>query len=68
MSLFSLNNLEDGIVDIWLCMTQTLLRLSDNKTNIIYLASPLYVNLLVEFRTLYCRYLVMDVSKSANIK
>jgi len=35
-----LNNLEHCIVDIRLLMTQNLLRLNDNKTNIIYLASP----------------------------
>jgi len=35
----SLKNLEHCIADIWLLMTQNLLRLNDNKTNIIYLAS-----------------------------
>ena len=36
----SLKNLEDCIADIRLWMTQNLLNLSDNKTHIIYLASP----------------------------
>jgi len=37
---FSLRNLEHCIADIRLWMTQILLRLNDNKTNIIYLVSP----------------------------
>jgi len=36
----SLNNLEHCIADIRLWMTQNLLKLNDNKTNIIYLPSP----------------------------
>ena len=36
----SLNNLEHCIAVIRLWMTHTVLRLNDNKTNIIYLASP----------------------------
>ena len=36
----SLNNLENCIPDIRLWMTQNLLKLNDNKTNIIYLTSP----------------------------
>jgi len=35
-----MKNLEYCIVDIQLWMTQNPLRLNDNKTNIIYLASP----------------------------
>ena len=37
---YSLKNLEHCVADIRLCMTQNLLKLNDNKTNIIYLASP----------------------------
>ena len=33
-----LTNFENNFVDIWLWITQNLLRLNDNKTNIIYLA------------------------------
>ena len=36
----SLKNIEHCISDIRLWMTQNLLKLNDNKTNIIYLASP----------------------------
>jgi len=36
----SLNNSEHCFADIRLWMTQNLLKLNDNKTNIIYLASP----------------------------
>jgi len=36
----SLNNVEHCIADIGLSITQNLLRLIDNKTNITYLASP----------------------------
>ena len=36
----SLKNLEHCIADIRLWMTQNLLKLNDNKTNILYLASP----------------------------
>jgi len=36
----SLKNFEHCIVDIRLWMTQNLLKLNDNKTNIIYLVSP----------------------------
>jgi len=36
----SLKNLEHYIADIRLWMTQNLLKLNDNKTNILYLASP----------------------------
>jgi len=36
----SLNNLEHSITDIWLWITQNRIRLNDNQTNIIYLASP----------------------------
>jgi len=36
----SLKNLEHCIGDIRLWMTQNVLKLNDNKTNIIYLASP----------------------------
>jgi hypothetical protein len=39
---FSLNNLEHLFADIWLWMTQNLLKLNENKTYIIYLASPLF--------------------------
>jgi len=36
----SLNNLEHCIADTQLWMTQNLLKLNDNKTSILYLASP----------------------------
>ena len=36
----SLKNLENSIADIRLWMTQNLLRLNNNKTNTVYLASP----------------------------
>ena len=36
----SIQNLEHCIADIRLWMTQNFLRLNDNKTNILYLASP----------------------------
>ena len=36
----SLKNLGHCIADIWLWLTQNLLKLNDNKTNILYLASP----------------------------
>jgi len=42
----SLNNLEHCIADIWLWMTQNLLKLNDNKTNIIYLAPAHYIKSL----------------------
>ena len=39
----SLKNLEHCIEDIWVWMTENLMSLNDNKTNIIYLASPHFV-------------------------
>jgi len=41
-----LKNVEHCIADIRLWMIQNLLKLNDNKTNIIYLASPLCVKSL----------------------